>query len=43
MYYLNKLTLIEIDKRVIERAGKGSIGVQFLEGLNRVVNQLKQS
>lgn len=42
MYYLNKLTLIAINKNVIERAGKDSIGVQYPEGLDIITQQPKQ-
>ncbi|MDB6223578.1 type II toxin-antitoxin system death-on-curing family toxin [Lactobacillus amylovorus] len=42
MYYLNKLTLIAINKNVIQRAKKGSAGVQYPEGLDVVVEQPKQ-
>lgn len=33
MYYLNKLTFIAINKNVIQRAKKGSAGVQYPEVL----------
>lgn len=42
MYYLNKLTLIAINQNVIKRAGKGSIGVQYPEGLDIVSEHPKQ-
>ena len=42
MEYLKKLTLIEINKKVIERSKKGSAGVQYPEGLDVVIEQPKQ-
>lgn len=42
MYYLNKLTLIAINQKVIKLAGKGSIGVQYPEGLDIITQQPKQ-
>lgn len=42
MNYLNKLTLIAINKNVIKRSKKGSSGVQYPEGLDVVIEQPKQ-
>lgn len=42
MKYLNKLTLIAINKNVIKRSKKGSAGVQYPEGLDVVIEQPKQ-
>lgn len=42
MHYLNKLTLIAINKNVIQRAGKKFMGIQYPEGLDIVTQQPKQ-
>lgn len=42
MYYLNKLTLIAINKNVIQRANKKFMGIQYPEGLDIVAQQPKQ-
>lgn len=42
MYYLNKLTLIAINKNVIRYAGKKFIGIQYPEGLDIIIEQPKQ-
>lgn len=42
MHYLNKLTLIAINKQVINRANKNNAGVQYPQGLDIVVEQPKQ-
>ena len=42
MYYLNKLTLIAINKHVIEKTDKEFIGVQYPEGLDIITGLPKQ-
>lgn len=39
MRYLTRDELISINRQVIERAGEGSVGIQYPEGLDLVVEQ----
>ncbi|MCC4373114.1 type II toxin-antitoxin system death-on-curing family toxin [Limosilactobacillus reuteri] len=42
MKYLTEGELIEINRRIIRRAGEGSIGVMDINGLNSVIEAPKQ-
>lgn len=42
MKFLTSKELIGINKRIIERAGEGSSGVQYPQGLNLIVEQPQQ-
>ena len=42
MIYLTKTDLIHLNQRLLEKAGKGTVGVQYPEGLDVVVKQPQQ-
>lgn len=42
MIYLTKTDLIHLNQRLLEKAGKGTVGVQYPEGLDIVVKQPQQ-